>query len=401
MWHDADEYLLDTIKVTKLAERSCKPIVVSPAFGISNVIDTQAQLELRFSDSTIITPWFYLLPQHKKSIFLGNPLLRSLKLQLLDHGDSLTIQDETITLAHGEHISRQETTLLQVYLATPLEEIKTKFPGLFSATFNMKVKHDYKAWVTLQSFEHTRPKARFSSGDKRAAIALYVEQSLENGLIEKIAPNELVALSPVFPIQQSADKIRVVTDLRDVNKALQYTPRPIPTTQSILSDLSKKKIFSAIDIRKAYQQIPLEGDALGIITEFGSYKFTHLPYGLASAPYWWGEFLQSILQELPTRSSTVVHYYYDDIIIASENPTEHREVLHELFRLLLDYGLSTSEEKLQLAQDHVIFLGYDIAYNQIQLDPAKLEAIDKWELPTTKASILSFIGFVNFLRDRP
>ncbi len=68
-----------------------------------------------------------------------------------------------------------------------------------------------------------------------------------------------------------------MTDLRRVNKHLQFTPRPIPPTQSILAELSKKIIFSAIDIRKDYQQIPVKGDKLGIVTEFGIYKFTRLP----------------------------------------------------------------------------------------------------------------------------
>ncbi|GMM56528.1 hypothetical protein DAKH74_031440 [Maudiozyma humilis] len=285
MWDQQAECQIDRIQITKRARRSCKPIMVSPAFGISNLINEQIQLELRFTSSAVITPWFYLLPQRKSGAFLGKPLLRSMKFQLHETNDSLTIKGETVDLPHTQRIVRQETNLLLVQMTDPLEALKKDFPELFSATFNMKVKHEYKARVTLHGFQHNKPRARFSTGDKCAAIEVYVKQSLENGLLEPIASNELVALSPVFPIRQSADKIRVVTDLREVNRSLQYTPRPIPTTQSILSDLSKKRIFSAIDIRKAYQQIPLEGDALGIITEFGSFKFNRLPNGLASAPY--------------------------------------------------------------------------------------------------------------------
>lgn len=237
-----------------------------------------------------------------------------------------------------------------------LSDLKTKYPTTFSTTFGTDLLHDYKAHVTLQGFPYTTPKAYFAGGEQRAAIKQYADQLLQNGLIVLIASDEFVALSPVFPLKQSADKIRIITDLRQVNKYLVYTPRTIPTTQSILSELSSKKIFSAIDIRKAYQQLPLTGDALGIITEFGSFKFTRVPHGLASAPYWWSEFLQQIISKLPTYSKSVVRYYYDDIIIASEDETEHRENLSLLFALFEENGLSISDEKLQLNQSSVLSL---------------------------------------------
>lgn len=108
----------------------------------------------------------------------------------------------------------------------------------------------------------------------------------------------------------------------------------------------RKTIFSAVNIRKAYQQIPLEGALIGIITKFGSYRFARMPYGLASAPYWWVEFLQNILAELHPHAGMIVQYYYDDIVIASENISAHVKVLDGLFELLVKYGISISEEKL-------------------------------------------------------
>lgn len=71
-----------------------------------------------------------------------------------------------------------------------------------------------------------------------------------------------------------------------------------------------------------------------------------MPYGLASAPYWWVEFLQNILAELHPHAGMIVQYYYDDIVIASENISAHVKVLDGLFELLVKYGISISEEKL-------------------------------------------------------
>ncbi|EDO14494.1 Tkp3 protein [Vanderwaltozyma polyspora DSM 70294] len=124
-----------------------------------------------------------------------------------------------------------------------------------------------------------------------------------------------------------------------------------------------------------------------------------MPYGLASAPYWWGEFIQRIIDEISTSTSTVIRYYYDDIIIASKSVTDHHQIVLKLFQALKKNGLSISEEKLQLASDKVTFLGYEISADRIAIEPSKIEAIRKWELPTTKESILKLVGFINYLRN--
>lgn len=398
LWHNRKTVNIDSINITVLDRRSCSPIIVKAAFGKHCILSQQIKLEISFSSQLFVSDWFYSLPDLEYNVFIGKPLLRQLHYRLFDNSEYITINGIDIDITCYPSINSSKT-VFSISKRSFLEELRSKFPSLFSTEFSLSLLHDYQAHVTLQGFPYRTPTAYFSSGSQRTAIQQYIEQSLHNGLIEPIESNELVALSPVFPLQKSSDKIRIITDLRKVNKYLQYTPRPIPTTQSILSDLSSKRIFSAIDIRKAYQQLPLTGDKLGIITEFGSYRFTRLPYGLASAPYWWGEFIQSILSQIPLSDSTTIRYYYDDIIVASSDNSEHRHVLLQLFQLFAKNGLSISEEKLQLAQNHVLFLGYDISYNRIALEPDKVQTIANWKLPTTKEGIVKFIGFVNYLRN--
>lgn len=167
-----------------------------------------------------------------------------------------------------------------------LDILKVKFPKTFSEENSIKPLHNDEAKVKLNNFPFSRTKAYFTDGTQSDANKVFITQSLESGIIKPIKTDELVALSPVFPLQQKNNKIRIVTDLRKVNQHLRYTPRPIPLTASILPQISQKTIFTVVDIRKAYQQIPIKGDKLASITQFGSYKFTHLFYGLASAPYW-------------------------------------------------------------------------------------------------------------------
>jgi hypothetical protein len=44
----------------------------------------------------------------------------------------------------------------------------------------------------------------------------------------------------------------------------------------------------------------------------------------------------------------------------------------------------------------VEYLGHIISYSQIQMDYAKTQAIDKWQIPQMKKELQSFLGFANY-----
>lgn len=92
----------------------------------------------------------------------------------------------------------------------------------------------------------------------------------------------------------------------------------------------------------------------------------------------------------------MIKYFDDGIIIASDDRDQHIQLVTDLFAALTITGLAVSEEKLQLAQPQIHFLGYNIQYNRILIDEEN--TIKRWQLPTTKEGLIKFIGFTNFLR---
>lgn len=369
---------------------------MTPAFGPPQIITQQILLTISFNNHTI-KEWFYLLSNKKNKIILGKPLLKKLNYKLTPNRECISINGNKLDISQFENITKKRN-LFKITKTDLKDKLKHQFPDIFSQAVTTKPLHNYQAKLTLIDFPYTKPKAYFTTGSNKEAIRTYIQQSLENGLIKTIESDELVAMSPIFALPQKNGKIRIITDLRKINRHLQYTPRPIPPTASILPELSQKTIFSVVDIRKAYQQIPLKGHKLGLITQFGSYKFTRLPYGLAAAPYWWGEFIDKIISTIDLPKGTIVKYYYDDIIIASEEKKEHIQILYKLFDTLNKNGLSISEEKLQLATTIIEFLGYELSYNRIAIQQEKKDTIKRWVQPTSKEGIIKFIGFTNFLR---
>ncbi|EDO18103.1 Tkp3 protein [Vanderwaltozyma polyspora DSM 70294] len=394
------QHKLHNLIITIIDTIHCTPILIKPAIGNTYIIDKIARVKIQ-TNNFHIEEKFFIIPEQRTNIIFGKPLLKLLKYQLQENHESIEINGTRVIIPTVNPLLNNQPHIRLIKQTEIKEQLRQQYPLVFAeATLNTKkTKHNYIAFVRLNNFPYHKPKAYFTNQLQRQAIQQFITQSLESHMISPIATDELVALSPVFPIQQSKDKIRIITDLRKVNNHLQYTPRPIPPIQHIFSNLANKTIFSSLDIRKAYQQIPIKGDKLGLITEFGSYKFNRLPYGLASAPYWWGEFIQNLLKQLPTSKNTTVSYYYDDLVIASLTIADHYSTLQNIMRLLSDHGLSLSYEKIHIAESKIHFLGYEISHNRLAIDKDKKNTIAQWELPQDKKAIEKFTGFVNFLRN--
>jgi len=110
---------------------------------------------------------------------------------------------------------------------------------------------------------------------------------LENkGIIARVEqPTEWV--SNIVVAEKPDGDIRVCLNPAELNKVLKDDSHPIPTIESLLLKLQGKKIFSVVDCRDAFHQVPLEPACSFLttfISPFGKYRYLRLPYGLAVSP---------------------------------------------------------------------------------------------------------------------
>ncbi|GFU82675.1 hypothetical protein TNCV_2900161 [Trichonephila clavipes] len=131
------------------------------------------------------------------------------------------------------------------------------------------------------------------------AVKVEFEFLLAQGIIR---PFKSPWSSPLHVVPKSDSTVRPVGDYRQLNSVTEFDSYPMPYLNDFAHALHGKKIFSKIDIFKAFHQIPIaECDIpkTAVTTPWGLYEYTHLCFGLVNAPQTFIRFTHEVLRGLP------------------------------------------------------------------------------------------------------
>jgi hypothetical protein len=185
-------------------------------------------------------------------------------------------------------------------------------------------------------------------------------------------------------------------DYRRLNLATTPDTYPLPNIQDLSARLGGCTIFSKLDLRKGYYQIPVqEGDIhkTAVITPFGLWEFLRMPFGLRNAGQSFQRFMDEVLSGLD-----FAFCYLDDILIGSSTPDEHLLHLHLVLQRLQQYGLVLNMEKCEIGRAGIDFLGHHITAAGASPITKHVEVIQSFPQPQDKKQLQSFLGLVNFYR---
>ena len=161
------------------------------------------------------------------------------------------------------------------------EMIQVEFPDIFKGLGNIG-----KYRITLK--ENAIPvihQARRVPHSLRDKLKRSLDANLKCGVLQKVdEPTDWV--HNLVIVEKKNGTLRLCLDPRDLNKVIKREHYRIPTAQEISSKLAGKKVFSTFDLKDGYWQVELDNYSSMLCTfstHFGRYRFTHMPFDLASA----------------------------------------------------------------------------------------------------------------------
>ena len=128
-----------------------------------------------------------------------------------------------------------------------------------------------------------------------------------------------------------------------------------------------------------------------INTPKGLYRYTRLPFGIASAPAIFQRTMDSILQGCAGSAC-----YIDDIILTGKDDEEHLKRLEEVMERLLRHGVKVKLPKCKFLSPSLEFLGHRIDADGIHTTEVKLKAILQAPAPRNVQELRSFLGLINY-----
>ena len=340
-----------------------------------------------------IFSWTFTVADVKKPI-IGADFLSHYGL-IVDLKSKKLIDTLTTVSSRGEISTELSPKITVLHTSAKFNSLLQEFQSLFEDTKRVpasKPTHGITHVIETKG-SPVAAKARRLSGEKLLAAKAEFNYLVQQGIC---SPSNSCWSSPLHMVKKPDNSWRPCGDYRALNAVTVPDKYPISHLHDFTAMLSGKSVFSTLDLKKAFHQVPVAKDDIkktAIITPFGLYEFNYMTFGLRNAAQTMQRLLDHILQGLD-----YCFVYIDDILIASSSLDEHLVHLREIFRRLDQHHMIVNLSKCTFAAEQVQFLGHLVDKSGITPLPAKVEAIEKFPKPTTVLELRRFLGILNFYR---
>jgi transposase InsO family protein len=204
--------------------------------------------------------------------------------------------------------------------------------------------------------------------------------------------------APVLFVTKKNGSKRLCIDYRALNRVTKTDAYPLPRIQESLDRLGKARIYTSLDATSGFWQNPVAEPDIpktAFNTRYGSYEFTVTPFGLKNCPSAFQRMMDEILHGF---LDEFVIVYVDDILIYSEDWSDHIMHVRKVAERLRDYGIQVNMEKSRFGQESLIYCGFVVKGGRIAMDPTKVAAVKDWPIPENASDVRSFLGFIGYYR---
>ena len=234
-------------------------------------------------------------------------------------------------------------------------------------------------------------------------MPLHYKEDLQKKIVaflerELITPCHGPYSAPAMLVPKKNGKLGVVNDYRQLNKQTIKSTWPIPSIEEKFDTSEGSAYFSSIGMSTGFYQVPMEDssqDYTVFSIPFGSFEWLRMPMGLTGSPPNFQCLVEKVLVGL-TRKFCVP--YLDDIIIISSTPEEHLQLLRLNFARFRAHNSKINPYKCDFSRMTVEFLGHIASKDGIEVDPSKIESVQKFPVPRSQTEVKSFLGPASYYR---
>ena len=202
--------------------------------------------------------------------------------------------------------------------------------------------------------------------------------------------------SPTSYLRKPSGKLRMVIDLRKVNKHIKPSTVPQPHVLATLQRLQGFSDFTDMDWVTAYHQVPLDDlsqERLAMTTPVGLFRPRFLPEGVSVGSGIMMAVVYAIFQDFEEWLIAI----HDNILIAAHGPEDMATKIKRVFRRCAEVGVQLNIKKCHFGVKSLNFFGYVVQAGSYRIEDERIEDILQIPFPKTKKQVQRYIGMCVFV----
>jgi len=233
-------------------------------------------------------------------------------------------------------------------------------------------------------------KSRLYSFDDHTFIQEETQRLLREGIIEQ--SNSPWRAQVVVTKDENHRKRLAVDYSETINRFTLLDGYPLPRIDDTVNKIAQYRVFSSIDLRSAYHQIPIK-DEDKPYTAFESdgslYQFTRVPFGVTNGVACFQRIMDAFIEE---ENLDATFAYLDNVTICGMNTEEHDRNLKQFLETASKKNIVYNETKCVFSTSKLSILGYLVENGEMRPDPERLRPLRELPVSHDMKSLRRILG---------
>ena len=194
-------------------------------------------------------------------------------------------------------------------------------------------------------------------------------------------------------VSRTGHKPGMVIDYSEtINRYTELDAYPFADAEGILNEAAEDCVFSKIDLKSAYHQVPIrtEDRPLTAFEVNGRlWQFTRLAFGLTNAVPVFQRIMDDCIREAKVCKAKA---FLDDVIVRGRDQEEHDNNVRDFMKMVKSKGMTLNLDKCKFNLRSVNILGHIIENGTKKPDPERLQPLLDFPTPKNVAELRRLLG---------